>query len=91
MQTCKITFSDIQPGFVHTALLDDTHHYPLQLNPTNVAKSIINTIVHKKTCCNRLEIFIGYCYMENDSKLYLGKTSNTKLKYATIMEPRTRQ
>lgn len=48
MQTCKITFSDIQPGFVHTALLDDTHHYPLQLNPANVAKSIINTIVHKK-------------------------------------------
>ena len=39
-----IHLHDIRPGFVRTPLLDDGHHYPLQLDPHSVAQSIAQGI-----------------------------------------------
>lgn len=51
----NITFTDIKPGFVRTALLK--HHYPLILEPEQVAKQIVKAVTHKKR-----RIVIDYRY-----------------------------
>jgi len=40
----NIRFTDIRPGFVNTALLDDDHHYPLLMKPDCVARHIVHAI-----------------------------------------------
>jgi len=44
LKSLKIHFTDIRPGFVHTALLSDGQKYPLQMSPEYVAKHIYNAI-----------------------------------------------
>ena len=44
----KICFTDIRPGFVDTALLNDDFHYPMMLKPEAVAKDIVKAIHAKK-------------------------------------------
>ena len=44
----KIRFTDIRPGFVDTALLNDDFHYPMMLKPEAVAKDIVKAINAKK-------------------------------------------
>lgn len=44
----KIHFTDIRPGFVDTALLNDDFHYPMMLKPEAVAKDIVKAIHAKK-------------------------------------------
>ena len=44
----KISFTDIRPGFVDTALLNDDFHYPMMLKPEAVAKDIVKAIHAKK-------------------------------------------
>ena len=44
----KIRFTDIRPGFVDTALLNDDFHYPMMLKPEDVAKDIVKAIHAKK-------------------------------------------
>ena len=39
-----IKFTDIRPGFVDTALLAGTFHYPMMLKPQAVARDIVNSI-----------------------------------------------
>ena len=39
-----IKFTDIRPGFVDTALLSGTFHYPMMLKPQAVARDIVNSI-----------------------------------------------
>lgn len=46
-----ITFTDIRPGFVNTALLNDGKKYPLLMEPKQVAGKIYNAIVRKKHVC----------------------------------------
>lgn len=43
-----IRFTDIRPGFVDTALLSGTFHYPMMLKPQAVAREIVSTIEHHK-------------------------------------------
>ena len=42
-----IKFTDIRPGFVDTALLSGTFHYPMMLKPQAVAREIIYAIEHR--------------------------------------------
>lgn len=42
----KIRFTDIRPGFVKTALLSGDFHYPMMLQPQQVAKEIVYAINH---------------------------------------------
>lgn len=42
-----ICFTDIRPGFVDTALLNDGNHYPMLLKKEDVAKEIVKAI-HQK-------------------------------------------
>ena len=44
----KIHFTDIRPGFVDTALLNDDFHYPMMLKPEAVAKDIVKAIHARK-------------------------------------------
>jgi short-subunit dehydrogenase len=44
----NIAFTDIRPGFVRTALLNDGHNYPLQMEAPFVAKKIVSAIRRKK-------------------------------------------
>lgn len=44
----NIRFTDIRPGFVDTALLDDGNHYPLLLNKVRVAEDIVNSIERRR-------------------------------------------
>ena len=44
----NIRFTDIRPGFVDTALLSGDYHYPMMLQPGEVAKEIVYAIDHKK-------------------------------------------
>jgi short-subunit dehydrogenase len=44
----NIRFTDIRPGFVKTAILDDSHRYPMLMRPENVAKQIVHAIERKK-------------------------------------------
>ena len=43
-----IRFTDIRPGFVDTALLSGTFHYPMMLKPQVVAREIVSAIEHHK-------------------------------------------
>ena len=47
---CKlaIRFTDIRPGFVDTALLSGTFHYPMMLKSQAVAREIVYAIEHNK-------------------------------------------
>ena len=47
----KISFTDIRPGFVDTALLAGDFHYPMKLQPQKVAKEIISAINHHQHIC----------------------------------------
>ena len=44
----NIRFTDIRPGFVDTALLSGDFHYPMMLQPEDVAKEIVYALNHKK-------------------------------------------
>lgn len=44
-----ICITDIRPGFVRTALLDGDAYYPLQLDPNQVAVSIVNGLHKRKS------------------------------------------
>ena len=43
-----ISFTDIRPGFVRTALLNDGLHYPMCLSPQYAARLIVEAIDHRK-------------------------------------------
>ena len=43
-----IRFTDIRPGFVDTALLSGTFHYPMMLKPDAVAREIVSAIENRK-------------------------------------------
>ena len=43
-----IKFTDIRPGFVDTALLSGTFHYPMMLKPDAVAREIVSAIENRK-------------------------------------------
>lgn len=44
MRHLNIRFTDIRPGFVRTALLNDGTRYPLLMNPKKVAREIVTSI-----------------------------------------------
>ena len=44
----NITFTDIRPGFVDTALLSGDFHYPMMLRPEQVAVDIVRSIKKKR-------------------------------------------
>ena len=44
MRKLPIRFTDIRPGFVQTALLNDEHTYPMMLQPDAVAREIVRAI-----------------------------------------------
>lgn len=44
MRHLNIRFTDIRPGFVRTALLDDGTRYPLLMKPERVARDIVSSI-----------------------------------------------
>ena len=46
-----IRFTDVRPGFVDTALLSGTFHYPMMLKPQAVAREIVIAIEHHKHIC----------------------------------------
>ena len=43
-----IRFTDIRPGFVDTALLSGSFHYPMMLKPQAVARDIVKAIQNKR-------------------------------------------
>ena len=43
-----ITFTDIRPGFVDTALLADGGHYPMLMRPESVARSIVKVVYARR-------------------------------------------
>lgn len=43
-----ITFTDIRPGFVDTALLADGGHYPMLMRPERVARSIVKAVYARR-------------------------------------------
>lgn len=48
MRGLNITFTDLRPGFVATALLGDNPKYPMLLQPEKVAKEMIRAIYRRK-------------------------------------------
>lgn len=48
IQHLDINFTDIRPGFVATALLNDSKNYPMLMKPEKVAKSIVQAIYREK-------------------------------------------
>lgn len=48
MRKLNITLTDIRPGFVATALLDDEHHYPMLMNVQTTARLIMKAVKAKK-------------------------------------------
>ncbi|MBR1627529.1 MAG: SDR family NAD(P)-dependent oxidoreductase [Bacteroidales bacterium] len=48
MNKLGITFTDIRPGFVKTALLDSKKNYPLLMDPDKVSKTIVKAIENKR-------------------------------------------
>lgn len=48
MQGLDITFTDIRPGFVTTALLDDGQKYPAQMTVEYAAHKIFKAVIRKK-------------------------------------------
>lgn len=48
MQKYPITFTDIKPGFVDTALLNSESNYPMMMSVPKVARSIFKALITKK-------------------------------------------
>lgn len=48
IQNVNITFTDIRPGFVTTALLDDGQKYPMQMSVEYAAKKIFKAVKRRK-------------------------------------------
>jgi len=48
MRRLKIRFTDIRPGFVATALLNDRQRYPMLMRPERVAARIFRALVHRE-------------------------------------------
>lgn len=48
MLKVQITFTDIRPGFVRTALLNDNQHYPMMMEPKKVGRAIYRAIIKRK-------------------------------------------
>ena len=48
MDKLSISFTDIRPGFVKTALLDSKRNYPLLMDADKVSKTIVKAIENKK-------------------------------------------
>ena len=48
MKKANIHFTDIRPGFVATALLNNGKHYPLMMRPQAVAFSIKKALEKRK-------------------------------------------
>ena len=48
LQRLNIYFTDIRPGFVATALLNDGKHYPMLMKPDKVGYSIVKAIKRKQ-------------------------------------------
>lgn len=44
----KIRFTDIRPGFVDTALLNDSFPYPMLMRPEKVARDIVRSIYRRR-------------------------------------------
>ena len=44
----NIRFTDIRPGFVDTALLNDSFHYPMLMRPEAVARDIVRSIRRRR-------------------------------------------
>lgn len=51
MRNLNIRFTDIQPGFVDTALLGDDHKYPLLLRTEDVARQIVSAVYKERGRC----------------------------------------
>ena len=48
MRELNITFTDLRPGFVNTALLGDDPKYPMLLKPEKVAREMVHAIKHRR-------------------------------------------
>ena len=48
LQKDNIIFTDIRPGFVDTAILDDPKKYPMLMRPEAVAQHIVHTLEKRK-------------------------------------------
>ena len=48
MRHLPIRFTDIRPGFVNTALLNDSHHYPMLIQPEKAARQIYKALMHNR-------------------------------------------
>lgn len=48
MRGLNITFTDLRPGFVATALLGDDPKYPVLLTPEKVAREMVSAIKHRR-------------------------------------------
>lgn len=48
MQKYPITFTDIKPGFVDTAILNPDRNYPMMMLVPKVAQSIFKALIHRK-------------------------------------------
>jgi len=48
IEKLNIKLTDIKPGFVDTALLNDEHHYPMKLKPDYVAKKIVRALAARR-------------------------------------------
>ena len=48
MRHLPIRFTDIRPGFVNTALLNDSHHYPMLIQPEKAAQQIYKALLRKR-------------------------------------------
>ena len=48
MRELNITFTDLRPGFVNTALLGDDPKYPMLLKPEKVAREMVRAIKHRR-------------------------------------------
>ncbi|MBR2191762.1 MAG: SDR family NAD(P)-dependent oxidoreductase [Bacteroidaceae bacterium] len=48
MRHLPIRFTDIRPGFVNTVLLNDSHHYPMLIQPEKAAQQIYKALLRKR-------------------------------------------
>lgn len=44
IEQLKIRFTDIRPGFVDTAILTDSHRYPMLMRPDKVAQKVVKAL-----------------------------------------------
>lgn len=64
-RSLNIRFTDIRPGFVDTALLNGSFHYPMLMKPETVARDIVRSIyrgchVHVIDCRYRILTFFWH-------------------------------